>query len=104
MSKIILVATTSAAQSDAVAVVDRKVDGLFMPAHFTAPGLAGAETATIQKKNADSSYSDIYVDGIIQNITPTNTGLAVYAPGIYRVDKGATNASVPIEVSTNEKP
>ena len=104
MSAILLIATTDADQSDDFTVVNRETNGLFMPAHFTAPGLAGAETATIQKKNADESYSDVYVGGEVQDITATNTGIAIYAPGIYRVDKDATVASVPVEVSTSEKP
>ena len=103
MSTIILAATTSAAQS-----ADFTVRGMMRAggdhAHLTAPGIAGSEVATIQKKNADDSYSDYYIDNVIQTITATNTGVVVDGAGIYRVDKDATAAAVGIESSTPNVP
>ena len=103
MSTVILTATTSAAQSD-----DHIVRGVNRAngthAHFTAPGIAGAEVATVQKKNNDDSYSDYYIDGTIQTISATHTGVVIDTAGIYRIDKDATAAAVGIEVSTPDKP
>lgn len=103
MSTVILTAQTAAAQS-----ADHTVRGINRAngthAHFTAPGIAGAEVATVQKKNADDSYSDYYVNGSLQQITATHTGVVVDAAGIYRIDKSATAASVGIEVSTPDVP
>jgi hypothetical protein len=97
MPKVILTATTDAAQSDEVVVSE----GLCtMPAHFTAPGLVDDEVATLQKKTAAGGWNDYYVDDTVQTVTATNSGLAVYAPGIYRLDKDETAAAVPCEVST----
>ncbi len=103
MSTIILVAATAAGQSD-----DHTVRGNMRAggnhAHFTAPGIAGAEVATVQKKNADNSYSDYYVDGTLQQILVGHTGVVVDAAGVYRIDKGVTAAAVGIEVSTPDTP
>ena len=103
MSTVILVATTSAAQSEDITVRGvQRAGGTHV--HVTAPGIAGAKVATIQKKNADDSYSDYYVDGTIQTVSATNTGVVIDAAGIYRVDKDATDASVGIEKSTPDHP
>ena len=103
MSTIILIATTSAVASDDFTVRGEMRAG-GGHAHLTAPGIAGAEVATIQKKNADDSYSDYYIDTLIQQITATNTGVVVDGAGIYRVNKGATAALVGIESSTPDAP
>lgn len=103
MSTVILTATTSAAPSDDVTVRGvQRAGGAHV--HVTAPGIAGAEVATIQKKNADDSYSDYYVDDTIQTISATHTGVVIDAAGIYRVDKDATAAPVGIEKSTPDHP
>jgi len=103
MSTVILTATTSAAQSEDFTITD-VAKGVVSHAHLTAPGLAGAETATVQKKNADDSYSDYYINGALQQVTATNTGVVVEAAGIYRMNKSATVASVGVEISTPDKP
>jgi len=103
MSTVILVATTSAGQSNDITVRGvQRAGGAHV--HITAPGIAGSEVATIQKKNADDSYSDYYVDGTIQTVSATNTGVVIDAAGIYRVDKDATAAAVGIEKSTPDHP
>jgi hypothetical protein len=103
MSISLLTATTSAAQSaDHIVTGINRAGGTH--AHFTAPGIAGSEVATVQKKNSDGSYSDYYIGGTIQTISATQTGVVVDAAGIYRIDKDATAASVGIEVSTPDSP
>ena len=95
MPKTLLSATTSATQSsELIAGAD------LLPVHFIAPGIAGAEVATLQIKDGSGSWHDFYVDTTVQQITATNTGVCIYGPGVYRIDKGATAAAVPIEVFT----
>lgn len=103
MSTVILTATTSAAQSTDFTVTGI-AKGVVEHAHLTAPGIAGAEVATVQKKNDDDSYSDYYVGGTVQTITATNTGVVIDAAGVYRIDKDATAASVGVELSTPDDP
>lgn len=95
----ILAATTSETDSDEFEVARHQ-----RPAEFNAPGLAGSEQATIQKKSADGTFFNYYLDNVLQVITATHSGVTVYGPGIYRVHKDATAASVPIEVSTDSSP
>lgn len=94
-------ATTSAGYSDSFVAKQAYAS---LPAHFTCPGLAGAETGTLQKQNGDESWSDYYVDGVLQQITVDNSGVVAYAPGVYRVHKSATSAAVPVEVSSEGNP
>ena len=101
MALIVLAATTSAAQSEDFVV--RGVNQV-PHAHVTAPGIAGAETATIQKKDESGNYYDYYINGALQQITATTTGIVIEAAGWYRVNKDATAASVSIEVSTPDSP
>lgn len=104
MPKILLAAATAAAASEEFESRQEPRGRGSLPAHFTAPGIAGAEVATLQKKNADASFSDYYVDGTLQQILADNSGVVVYAPGVYRINKGVTAASVPVEVSTDGTP
>ena len=103
MSRVILTATTIADQSE-----DFTVRGVQRAggnhAHLTAPDIESGKYATIQKKNNDGSYSDYYINGLIQQISSTHTGVVVNAAGIYRVDKDATAAAVGIEISTPDVP
>ena len=103
MSEVILTAATAAGQSR-----DFTVRGVQRAggnhAHLTAPGLASGEYATVQKKNNDNSYSDYYINAEIQRIASDHTGVVVSAAGIYRIDKDATAAAVPIEISTPDVP
>lgn len=99
MPRNILTATTSAAASQHV-----EVQSSDSPIHFTCPGIAGAETGDLQKRNADGTFTDYYEEGTQQQITATNTGLTVYGPGHWRINKSVTAASVPVEVSTYKTP
>lgn len=104
MPHILLAATTDATQSAAFIVTIAEGGVGARAAHFTCPGIASAETGDLQKKSADGTWDDYYVDGTQQQITATNTGIAVYAPGIYRVDKSATAGATSVEVSTERNP
>jgi hypothetical protein len=103
MSTVISIASTSANQSN-----DFTVRGFMRAggdhAHLTAPGIAGVEVATVQKKNAAGTYNDYYVASVLQTISIDSTGVVIDAAGVYRVDKGVTSASVAIEVSTPDSP
>lgn len=101
MSRTLLAATTSAVASAPYTCAGPSR----LPAHFTCPGIAGAEVATLQKYSAAlDTWYDYYVDGTLQQITATNTGVVAFAPGEYRVNKGATAAAVPVELSMEESP
>jgi hypothetical protein len=58
----------------------------------------------MQKKNSSGSFNDSYQDGVLQQITTTQSEVTVYGRGIYRVNKSATSAAVGVEVSTDENP
>lgn len=97
----VLAATTSALESE-----DFEVRGVnIVPhAHVTAPGIASGETATIRKKDLSGSYHDYYVNGVLQQVTVTHTGVVIDAAGIYQVNKSATAGATSIEVSTPDSP
>jgi hypothetical protein len=97
--KVLLAATTSAGDSEEFEVANNQ-----RPATFTAPGLAGSETATIQKKASDGNFYDSYQDGVRQEITATHTETTVYGAGYYRVHKSATASAVFVDVSTDDNP
>jgi hypothetical protein len=99
MAKYLLEPTTSATQSKGIVG-----DIHSLPLHLTAPGLAGSEAVTVQKQSASGNWSDYIADGATQQVTATNTGVAIYAPGIYRGSKSATAAAVGVEVSTLYNP
>ena len=104
MPATILTATTSAAQSAEVTVTDSGGISSFLPAHFTCPGIASGETGTLQKKNASDTWNDYVMPGNEHIITDLRSGVAVYAPGIYRINKSVTAAAVPVEISMNSAP
>ena len=100
MSQVILIAATAAAASNAITVIH----GATLPAHFTCPGIAGSETGTLQKKNADATWSDYVINTDEHIVSASRAGVVVYAPGIYRINKSITAAAVPVEVSTSVIP
>ncbi len=117
MPKNILAAATGVGQSNEVivteagkTVVDMQIDiaeGAVvakLPVHFTCPGIATGETGTLQKKGADDNFTDYALPGNEHIINDLRSGVAVYAPGIYRIDKSITVASVPVEISTSDHP
>jgi hypothetical protein len=99
MPETLLSATTSATASREVVVPDSA-----NPVHFTCPGIAGSETGDLQKQQASGTFTDYWEDGTQQQITATNSGLTVYGPGVYRINKSATAASVPVEASSPRTP
>ena len=99
MPKAILAATTGADQSDEVIA-----DVLRLPVVFRCPGLAGAEVGQLQYKDSAGSWHDYYKDGSLEQCTATNTDATAYGPGIYRIDKDATVASVPVDMSDSLYP
>ena len=103
MPIVLLTATTDAEASSLFRVVNEGGKP-GVPAHFTCPGIAGAETGTMQMQDASEGWHDYYVDGTLQQVTATNTGVAVYAPGIYRINKSSTAGATSVEVSTEGHP
>lgn len=71
---------------------------------FSAPGLAGAETAVLQYRANDGTAYDAYEDDAVVAITATHRVVTVVAPGYWRISKGATAAAVGVEVSTPREP
>jgi hypothetical protein len=104
MPKILLTATTDATASDEFTAADQRPGRTTLPAHFTCPEIATGEYGDVQKKSADGTWYDYYVDGTQQRVTDTNTGVTVYGPGIYRVNKEATAAATSVEVSFEGNP
>ena len=102
MPTVLLAAATGAGQSESFAV-GGAARGT-MPAHFTCPLIAGAETGTLQKLSAAGAWSDYVINTNEHIISATRSGVAVYAPGTYRVNKSSTAASVSVEVSTSQIP
>ena len=101
--KQLLLPTTSATASDEH--VGRMDDSNYnIPAHFTCPGIAGAETGTLQKKEFDGTWKDYVINVNEHIISATRSGVVVYAPGTYRINKSATAAAVPVNVSTGISP
>lgn len=99
MTRVLLAKQTAAGNSDSFEVRKPKR----RPAHFTAFGLANAETVTIQKLQADGTWSN-YIDDVTQQMSATKSGVLIYGPGIYRGVKTATAAAVGVEVSTDDSP
>lgn len=95
----LLAATTDADQSSSYVA---KYDDV--PITFRCPGLAGAEVGTLQYQDSAGTWRDYYIDGTVQTISATNSDLTIYAFGTYRIDKDATVATVPVELSTSTTP
>ena len=77
MPKVLLSATTSAKKSNYFYVI-----GSDIPAHFTCPGIAGTEKATLEKRAANGDSTQYKVDGVLQQISVDNTGVTVYSTGV----------------------
>lgn len=99
MSKVILAAQTAAGNSTPVNIGSGEVIGV-----FTCPGIAGAETATLQKLSSAGTWIAVASADRATIINTTQTYVKVDFPGIYRIAKGITVAAVPIEVSTLTDP
>ena len=97
MPTTLLEPTTSAAQSDQFSV-----DNNELPVHVYSETLGTGETGVIQIKVAGSWQN--YVDAAsTKQLDEDNTGVAIYAPGVYRVDKSATASATGIYMSTGTK-
>ena len=100
MPRTLLTATTGATQSSGVSLTYNE-----LPAQFWCPGIAGAEVGTLQYQDAGGSWHDFYdSSGSVATVTATNSGLCVYGPGIYRIDKDATAGATSVEISTARNP
>ena len=107
MPRVILTATTDAANSEPVICGEPN-----RPVCFTCPGIGAGESATLQRQNADGTWTtwtyDTVGDGSGTSVTPTitsvNMGITLDVPGIFRIAKGATVGAVGVEVSTHYAP
>lgn len=99
MPTVLLAATTSALASNYV-----QTSGMREVIQFTCPGIGAAETGTLQKVDSTGTWRDHYENGNLVQVTDTNSGVVVYGPGTYRINKSATAGSVAVEVSTNRSP
>lgn len=109
MAQQILEPTTTEASSEEFTVANQPASvsqgaSHSMPAHVTAPGLAGVETAKIQKKNIAGTFDDYLEEGSTVQLDVDNLGISITSPGIYRVHKSSTAASVGVELSTEASP
>jgi hypothetical protein len=104
MPDTLLAATTGASASSEFVVRDSGGGLSTMPAVFTCPGIAGAETGTLQKKAADGNWSDYVLPCSGHIISTSLSGVVVSSPGTYRINKTATVAAVPVEVSHSGNP
>lgn len=93
MPRTLLAAATGAGTSEPMTVAPGET------VVFTAPGLAGAETATLERKAADGGFDAVSVTGMATALSTSVTQLVIDAPGVYRINKGVTVGSVPVEVS-----
>ena len=83
MSTILLTAVTAAGQSREVSVTKDNLPYTFS----MAPVLDGTELAQVQFKDGAGTWSDLYVDGILQELGATNSMITMFGPGNFRVDK-----------------
>jgi len=88
----LITSTTSADQS-----IDVSVTGDNLPYSFSCtPILAGTEKATIQLKDQDGNYNDLYLDGILQELSATNMVITLFGPAVVRVDKDSTASATSV--------
>ena len=91
MSHLILAATTSAAQSGQIEVSHRENQ---WAAFSCVPILGSGETAAVQKLHGGTWVNTGAA------LSSTSNNVEEHAPGIYRVDKGATASPTAVYVST----
>lgn len=100
MSKKLIDAQTAAATG--VFTLDRPDEG---PVMLSQSGLAGAETVDLQiSQDNGSTWIGVTESGSAVQLTLTNTTLQVAAPGIYRVNKGATGGAVTVALHSRGNP
>ncbi len=88
MARVLLAAATGADQSASIRV---KSD----MASLSAEGLTGAENADLQIY-ANAGWRDVYQGGSQVRLTPANTVISIEGPGLYRIDKEATELATSI--------
>lgn len=91
----LLTAATAAGISPEFQVMDRQ-----RPATILAPGLSGAEAVTIEFFTG-FGWLNLSIDGVLQQLTPTNNAITFYGPLRVRANKPATVVPVPIMVATD---
>jgi len=104
MPQILLAAQTAAGNSEEFTVTASGKSSERMPAHFTCPGIGAGETGTLEKKNNAGTWNIYAMPGSEHIINDLRSGIAVYAPGMYRIAKSMTVAPVPVEVSSGLEP
>ena len=94
--QVLLEGTTSADQS-----LPFSLDGASSEKIVTVfvGGLAGAETARLQRKNFAGTYADVTTQDFTEFTAELNS-VAVIGPGTYRVDKDATVAAAYVELES----
>ena len=87
-SKELIAATTSLAYSSPFNVLGS--------ATLTCSALASDEGVQLQYSNNGSDFQSLYLNGVLQEITPDHSILTITGPGKYRVLKSATSAPVSV--------
>jgi len=82
----LLPATTSAVESDEVAVRGAKSPYTFQ----CAPPLAGTEVGQVQFKGGNGTWYDLQLDGSDVKMTASHRMVTLFGPGVFRIDKDAT--------------
>lgn len=106
MALVLLAAQTGAGQSAAFRVLGQGDGGSLYgsghPVTICVPGLAGAEVATVEFSLDSGANWFSYFDGASASplqFTVSRNAIAFYAPGLLRVNKGATASAVGVWVS-----
>ncbi len=91
---LLLAATTGAAYSQPLPVAGAVT--------FSAsPVLGAGETGIIQfSPDQGATWINLVSGGTTQQLSPNDTALTVYGPGMYRVSKSATASAVAIYANT----
>lgn len=99
MSKPIIGATTSAANSPVILVTDSPVTLV----------VTGTQTAAeyfdvAHSTDGGTTFTDLYQDGSQVRMSSTNSSVTIYGPGCYRVEKEATTNACGLLMLTTGKP
>ena len=86
----------------AAATVEFRVG--MVPSSVQAYGLGSGESVAIQKKIGEGSWIAVKSGGVALAVSPDDTAIALWAPGIYRAVKGSTSGAVTVSVSDGTDP
>lgn len=89
----ILAATTSAADSSTF-TVDQETVAIY------AYNLSGDETAKLQVAYDGTNFMDVYIDGLLIELTALHNIATVYGPGIYRLSKSTTAGAASLHTAS----